>query len=284
MLTVVSVLVVIASIFVCADICNAQAVQRGLIGYWTFDEAHVDGETLKDVMGNYDGTIMGNPKLVEGKIHGAMEFNVEGAESDYIDLGHDISSKILKNFTVEGWFSFAELEPAGLHLLVCSRGPAGGTWNASKGLALYYCVNYETQGFYLRLALFYNGGPCSCDYRPFEPEIGEWYHFAITYDGSMMTFFANAENVGTTVCAKGMEESPTSLKIAHSDRWGKSRDFVGSVDEVRIYDRALSVDEVEQNFASEGEIAVRSPADKLVFTWGAIKASRQDLPMKHVSP
>ena len=46
----------------------------------------------------------------------------------------------------------------------------------------------------------------------------------------------------------------------------------GIVDEVMIYDRALSADEVEQNFEAEGKIAVNS-AGKAALTWGAIKAS-----------
>ena len=46
----------------------------------------------------------------------------------------------------------------------------------------------------------------------------------------------------------------------------------GLIDEVSIYDRTLSADEVEQNFKAEG-LAVNA-AGKLALTWGGIKLSR----------
>jgi len=46
--------------------------------------------------------------------------------------------------------------------------------------------------------------------------------------------------------------------------------FEGPIDEVRVYNRALSEDEVVQNMNAEG-MAVVNPAEKLAFTWGKIK-------------
>ena len=108
---------------------------------------------------------------------------------------------------------------------------------------------------------------------PFEPSIGEWYHFVATYDSSNINYFLNGENVGQAPCPKGADETSISLKIAHSTQFGDSWDFIGAVDEVRLYNRALSDDEVKRNFAAEG-LAVANASDKLALSWGEVKVSR----------
>ena len=52
---------------------------------------------------------------------------------------------------------------------------------------------------------------------------------------------------------------------------GKSRYFNGQIDDVRIYDNALSEDEVRKNM--EVRTAV-NPQQKLANTWGRIKVSK----------
>ena len=118
--------------------------------------------------------------------------------------------------------------------------------------------------------LHHDGGPCQAKYVPFEPEIGEWYHLVVTYDGSNIKYYANGEKVVTAACPKGADETPRTLKIAHSTQFGEGWDFIGAIDEVRIYDRALSDAEVKKNFTATG-VAVESSTEKLPFTWGEIK-------------
>ncbi len=66
---------------------QAQVVEEGLVSYWTFDEADIGGETLKDIFGNNDGTISGDPKAVDGRIGKALEFD----GNDHIAFGNDAS-------------------------------------------------------------------------------------------------------------------------------------------------------------------------------------------------
>jgi len=53
---------------------------------------------------------------------------------------------------------------------------------------------------------------------------------------------------------------------------GKASDggFIGIIDEVMIYNRALSEDEIRQNFQAKG-LSVR-PAGKLATVWGEVKS------------
>ena len=114
--------------------------------------------------------------------------------------------------------------------------------------------------------------PCNLKYTPFEPEVDEWYHYTATYDGKEVKFYVNGESVGKLPCPEGLDETPNTLKIAHSQMFGNNWDFPGTIDEVRIYNRALSDAEVKKNSASTG-VAVEYSIDKLSLTWGKIKVS-----------
>ena len=74
---------VIATIFMCANMAKSQVVTKGLVSYWTFDRTDINGDTVKDVFGENDGTMKGNPKVVEGKVSQALEFDGD----DYVDFG-----------------------------------------------------------------------------------------------------------------------------------------------------------------------------------------------------
>ena len=46
----------------------APVVTDGLVSYWTFDKTHIVNDTVKDVWGDNNGTIIGNPKVVPGQV------------------------------------------------------------------------------------------------------------------------------------------------------------------------------------------------------------------------
>ena len=82
-------------------------VEDGLVSYWTFDSADIQGDVAEDIAGNNDGTINGGPKPVEGKFGQALEFN---AADDYVDCGKDESiASIGDKVTVESWIKPAQV-------------------------------------------------------------------------------------------------------------------------------------------------------------------------------
>ena len=60
------------SVLTIAMFCHSGYAERvvtdGLVSYWTFDRHNIVGRTIKDVWGENDGTIVGNPKVVKGKL------------------------------------------------------------------------------------------------------------------------------------------------------------------------------------------------------------------------
>ena len=52
---------------------NTEPVTDGLVSYWTFDQQDIDGKRAKDVWGKNNGTIVGNPKRVAGRVKKEFE-------------------------------------------------------------------------------------------------------------------------------------------------------------------------------------------------------------------
>ena len=112
-----------------------------------------------------------------------------------------------------------------------------------------------------------------------EYEIEEWFHAAMVYDSSsdknhpMIYVNGESKRITPKIAPAGKytpdDDSIFGLAIRFHD---KQRNFDGLIDEVAIYNRALSDAEIGRNFRASG-LAV-APADKLAITWGAIKASR----------
>ena len=58
-------------------------VTDGLISYWTFDLSDIADKTIKDVWGENNVTIVGNPSIVKGHLKDALKFN---GIKDYVNL------------------------------------------------------------------------------------------------------------------------------------------------------------------------------------------------------
>ena len=57
---------------------NTQAVTDGLISYWSFDKADIEGDMVMDLWGDQHADMQGSPKIVEGKVGNALEFDGAG--------------------------------------------------------------------------------------------------------------------------------------------------------------------------------------------------------------
>ncbi len=62
---------------------SSTIVTDGLISYWTFDKQDITNGTVNDVWGKNNGAIVGDPKIVDGQVRGALEFD---GSDDYVNL------------------------------------------------------------------------------------------------------------------------------------------------------------------------------------------------------
>ena len=73
--------------------------------------------------------------------------------------------------------------------------------------------------------------------------LNAWTHLAVTYDGSNLRLYVNGTLVRTTAMSGSMAASTGVLRLGGNSVWGEW--FSGLMDDVRIYNRALSTAEVQ---------------------------------------
>src|SRR5581483_11362428 len=75
--------------------------------------------------------------------------------------------------------------------------------------------------------------------------VNTWTHLAGTYDGTTLRLYVNGTQVGTAAKTGGIAVSTNPLQIGGDSIYGQY--FSGVIDEVRIYNRALSVTEIKND-------------------------------------
>jgi hypothetical protein len=98
---------------------------------------------------------------------------------------------------------------------------------------------------------------------------GEWQFITATYDGEMLKVYVDGE-MRMQNAAIGKINTVSQILISYPELGIEGGSFVGVMDEVRLYNRALDEDEVEQAMEEPEFTEVRSN-DKLSTTWGSIK-------------
>jgi hypothetical protein len=250
-LTLLSILTVMVTSIWYTNAAGDYIVKEGLVSYWTLDEADIEGKTVKDVQGDNDGSIEGDPEVVEGKVGSALNF--DGA-ADHIVVPSDDSL----NFGTEDFSICAWAKTTATTGRWASRQDIAGKGDPSiSGYALSADSNK---------AFFWIGDVGEV---PGTSEIndGEWHCLIgvrkssdtfLYVDGELEASGTNAESVSTSI----------SCIIAKHPTKSESY-FAGAIDEVCIYNRALNEDEIKQIYEAK-PVAVK-PAAKLSLTWGEIK-------------
>jgi hypothetical protein len=241
---------------------RAELATDGLVAYWPLDADTVVGGNVEDVAGKNEGVIVGNPAQVAGKVNGALEFD---GESSVDIVGTDALNFNGKDqMTVAAWARAASDEPvvgvvAGCCGTIVAQRDANG-WalrfdgrNPGNEFELIACPGWQGDGGF--------GSP--------KLAVGEWHYLTGVIDVDKMLLYVDGELVIEDAFAGPMSSNGPETEIGHAGDGG----FVGAIDEVAIYDRALSAGEIKQNFAAEGFGIATSVSDmgKLTATWGEIK-------------
>jgi len=198
---------------------------NGLVAYYAL-ENNTDDSSGNDL----HGTIVGAPSYVEGPAgYGtAMEFDGES----YVDCSFDPRLDITGPISMGIWIrpgTDGSVETAPLSKADAVRGWSWQLrygWNTDKPTIM----GFQFNGTDDRVWIYVNQ----------ELAVGEWYYIAASHDGATVKCYLDGLETDSAPMSS-IVGGPSSLLIG-SDGWRD--DWIGAIDEVAIYDRALSDSEI----------------------------------------
>ena len=227
--------------------------EEGLVLNHHYDEGQ--GSLAADASGHgHDGEIS-NPEWVDGKFGKALKFGGEG--SDVFVTVESSAALNVNECTFMAWINADHWN--GTRQIV-GKSVHGGCAGRTQ-----YGLFSESGVFKLRFETENGRADISTDLPP----TGEWVHIAFTNDGAMAKIYINGSSV-----VEGAVPGPLKK---NDDPWRIGQDcerlnyvFAGAIDEVRLWNRALTTADIGALMPSAVAVDARG---KLATTWGGIKAS-----------
>lgn len=212
-------------------------LDSGLAGYWPLDDG--SGTNANDAStNNNDGTLTNGPTWTTGQIGGGVDFD---GSDDYISYANTIPFNS-DDFSVSAW---ARMDGAaggdGENSIFTQRITSVGAGNPS--VTLYYDIN-EYPSFFIRDNV---GTGVNLSYSSAQ-SFGAWQHIVGVKTATATTLYLNGAAVATTTHSlSGDFDAGVDIRqIGRQQYTGGNNQFNGVIDEVRVYQRALSADEVAQ--------------------------------------
>ena len=202
--------------------------------WWRFEEAA--GGSLPDAVGDADGRLRGDSSLgAPGAADGSGALATAGG---YAEVAAEVFDEPTGPFTVEAWVNSDEPPTGdGIGLVEKYAPPASDGFLLrldGAGRPLFGTMDGQS------LALTTGRTPLG---------IGEWHHVVGAFDGRELRVYADGVLMGSTATTVTPRVGARSLKLgARGDDRGQRLE--GRLDEVALYDRALTSDEVAQHFLS----------------------------------
>jgi parallel beta-helix repeat protein len=234
---------------------SAVASQDGLVAHWKLDET--EGPTAHDSAGQYHGTVCGDPQWTTGKVGGALQF--DGLD-DYVELPIDMVISSLADCTLATWVNFSP-----------GTGRDRRIFDFGRNSKVYMCLTASTEangpvGFAITVLGNMNWREDQT-MTAYVLRAG-WHHLAVTMDARNKThsLYLDGHIIARNPAA---QFSPRDLGATTNNWLGRAQYpgehyFKGSLDDFRIYNRALSEAEVTQ-------LAGTTPADPKLLDWRTLR-------------
>jgi hypothetical protein len=221
------------------------STEKGLVGHWVLDgdnynvsTGRVTDKTPYEKHGTNNGAILTTDK--NGQANGAMSFN---GVNNYISISY---ANPVKQTSVVAWFKSSGA-PAGGYHIVTGGSNAEISINTSGQIRTGIVTN--TMGRQV-----FNSGSGLVD--------GGWHQVAFTYDGANLRSFIDGSQTATNPVSGDLVGTAGEIGRYLSNAYVAN----GSISDVRIYNRALSVNEISSLFSSyKPKVMAGSLQQGLVF-------------------
>jgi len=212
---------------------TAPSQTPGLVAAYAFAEG--SGTTTADASGNSNtGTLTAATWTTAGRSGSALTFN---GTSSWVTIPATPALDLPTTLTVEAWVYPTSL--TNWRTVVLKEAAWGYTYAlyASDG-AGHPAGHLMNKGSQQAVQVI---GPSSLP-------LNAWSHLAMTFDGATLRLFVNGSPVASQATTGAAATSTGPLRLGGNGRWGEY--FAGRIDEVRLYNRALTQAEVQTDMGT----------------------------------
>lgn len=227
-----------------ADCTYASTIARtnGLQSYWRLDDQSTTARDSgsQNNSGTYtSSSMLGAPGALQSTTRPSGAF--VAASSQSVNIGNNLYNfAALAPFSVEAWVKLSSTHGSVNRRILSYEGSTGGT----QGWIL--AVQNTTNK--IEFDRFLNGAKDSAVSATALP-IGTWVHVVATYDGTNMEVFFNGwSSSGPVPSAKSVSSFTASFRIGCASGGGSN--FDGNLDEVAVYNAALSPATIAAHYAA----------------------------------
>ena len=204
------------------------SAQQGLVAAYSFNEG--TGTTVADASGTGNtGTISGATWTASGKFGGALSF--DGVD-DWVTVNDAPVLDLTTGMTIEAWVTSTALN--GWETVIFKEMPGDHAY-----------VLYAAGDSTVPIAGIRRNGTIHAVSATSAMPVGTWVHLAVTYDGANLGLYVNGTLVRTTAVTGPIDVTQGPLRLGGNSVWAEW--FNGLIDEVRIYNRALTAAEIQSD-------------------------------------
>jgi len=204
-----------------------------LVGYWKFDEG--SGSIAYDSSGNgNDGIINGGAVWVKGKFGNALKFD---GSTNYVNCSRTSNLDLTDAVTIEAWIQ---------NITNSGWSQVAGRWHTDSWKEDYaLTLRNSSSSWLFQFVITNTSGSLNYVLASASPDFN-WHHLAGTFDGRYIKIYFDGQLIGTTDLGFNQKMATSGKELLMGNLW--TQKLNGTIDEVRIYNRALSADEIWNHY------------------------------------
>jgi Concanavalin A-like lectin/glucanases superfamily/Immunoglobulin domain len=205
----------------------AMSAPSGLISWWTGNGTDFDSA------GTNNGSLQNGATYAPGEV--GYAFSLNGVNQYISTPNNPVWGFGTNAFSIDLWANYSAVSGSPAFLAADEGGGSTHKWIFwLNGSTLQLHVGVVTNAYYIGSANF-------------SPNVGQWYHIALTRNGNTFLFYTNGNLASSNTATVVIPTPNAPLTIGQAEG---GFDFSGLLDDVRIYNRTLSPAEVQAIYQS----------------------------------
>jgi hypothetical protein len=216
-----------------------QKISNGLAGLWSFDGQDISNGVALDRSGNSNNgnliNIASSTFYTMGRLGQAFNFN---GTNNYVSVSDSASLNFTSAMTASAWINSSNPSVSFPMIVTKSNGSANFPFELRLSNTRIPQFGVSTNGAYT----YITGNT--------QIATSTWYHIAGVYDGANLNMYVNGISDTTAVPVTGtMTSASYGTLIGARNSVAPEYFFPGKIDDVRLYNRALSASEIKRLYS-----------------------------------